>query len=83
MNATRRRLVIASLALLGARASRADEAPDLPLATNLRTDAAEAGRRKVPILLLYSLAGCPYCDQVRRSFLLPMMEVRGLGEREK
>ena len=73
MNGGRRRLLIATLAIIGARAACAKEAPDLPLAVDLRADAAEAKRRKVPILLLYSLAGCPYCDQVRRSFLLPMM----------
>ena len=73
MNGGRRRLLIATLAIIGARAAYAKEAPDLPLAVDLRADAAEAKRRKVPILLLYSLAGCPYCNQVRRSFLLPMM----------
>jgi thioredoxin-related protein len=50
----------------------AQEAPNLPFAIDLRSDAAEAARRGVPVLLMVSLPGCPYCNAVRRSYLLPM-----------
>ena len=50
----------------------AQEAPNLPFAIDLRSDAAEAARRGVPVLLMVSLPGCPYCTAVRRSYLLPM-----------
>jgi thioredoxin-related protein len=60
------------LALFAAAHARAAEAPNLPFAIDLRADAIEAARTGVPIVLLASLPGCPYCNAVRRSWLLPM-----------
>ncbi|MBL0140881.1 MAG: thioredoxin fold domain-containing protein [Betaproteobacteria bacterium] len=44
----------------------------LPLATDLRADARLSRARKEPIVILFSLPGCPYCEIVRRSHLAPM-----------
>lgn len=44
----------------------------LPLASDLR-ELGEAGRRaRVPIVLLFSTPGCPYCREVRRNYLVPL-----------
>jgi thioredoxin-related protein len=51
---------------------RAQEAPNLPFAIDLRSDAIEAAQAGVPVVLLVSLPGCPYCNLVRQSYLLPM-----------
>ena len=47
-------------------------APDLPPAADLRQDATEARARGVPLLLLFSLHDCAYCERARREFLLPL-----------
>jgi thioredoxin-related protein len=65
------RLILVAV-LAPAAIARAQEAPNLPFAIDLRADAAEGARRGVPVLLMVSLPGCPYCNAVRRSYLLPM-----------
>ncbi len=54
-------------------------AGDLTLASDLGQDAAQARARGVPVLVLFSLPGCDYCEQVRRDFLLPMQRDRDAG----
>jgi hypothetical protein len=44
----------------------------LTKATDLHYDAAAAHKAGVPILVLYSLPRCPYCEAIRRSHLAPM-----------
>jgi hypothetical protein len=51
--------------------SRAAETT-LTKATDLQADAAAARKAGVPILVLYSLPGCPYCEAIRRSHLTPL-----------
>lgn len=41
-------------------------------ATNLQTDAREAARRKVPIMIMYSAEHCSFCMRVKREYLIPM-----------
>ena len=41
-------------------------------ALDLASDAQEATRLHIPVLVLYSLPGCPYCESIRRSHLIPM-----------
>jgi hypothetical protein len=69
----RRRFLLAAPALGTALA--ADAAPDsrVPLATNLQADGRDCRARRVPIVVFFSLPGCPYCEIVRRSHLLPML----------
>jgi thioredoxin-related protein len=69
----RRTWALALAALAFAPASRADEAPDLPLARDLRADARLAREQRIPLVILFSLPRCPYCSEVRRLYLLPML----------
>lgn len=50
----------------------AGAASGLVHAKDFKTDARDAARRKVPILLLFSTPGCPYCERVRHEYLMPM-----------
>jgi thioredoxin-related protein len=69
----RRDLILALAALAAAPALRAEDAPDLPLVRDLAADARLVRERRVPFLILFSLPRCPYCSEVRRSHLLPML----------
>ena len=51
-------------------ATAADSA--LIAASDLRSEAAEAATRGQPLLILYSRQNCPYCEEVRKSWLLPL-----------
>jgi thioredoxin-related protein len=60
------RAVVAALALLvAAAAAHADTV--LPAAHDLRASAARAAARGEPLVLLFSLPDCPYCEAVRAS----------------
>ncbi|MBC7381010.1 MAG: thioredoxin fold domain-containing protein [Burkholderiaceae bacterium] len=68
---TRRRFAILAGAVLSpAVALAADTA--LPVPASLKEASRLAGARKEPLVLLVSLPGCPYCELVRRNYLLPM-----------
>lgn len=49
---------------------------DLTLASDLGSDAAQARSRGVPVLVLFSLPDCQYCDRVRHDYLLPIQRGR-------
>ncbi len=53
-------------AVLAARDSTA-----LPVPASLQQAAQAAFAQREPLVLLVSLPGCPYCELVRRSYLLP------------
>lgn len=53
----------------------------LPLASDLRADGRLSRARKAPIVILFSLPGCPYCEIVRRSHLGPMLRDPKAAER--
>jgi hypothetical protein len=57
----------APLAATGASASEAT----LPRIDDLRRDAERVRRERKPLLLFFSTPGCPYCLEVRRSYLAP------------
>lgn len=44
----------------------------LPIPDALSEVAASAARSGEPLVLMVSLHGCPYCDLVRRNYLLPL-----------
>lgn len=67
---TRRRLVTPAAAALPAASVRA--LTELPRPTSLRDAARDSAARGEPLVLLVSLPGCPYCERVRRSHLLPL-----------
>jgi thioredoxin-related protein len=47
-------------------------AQSLAPARDLRADGREAAKLAVPLIVLVSLEGCPHCEAVRRSHLLPL-----------
>ncbi len=66
-----RRESLAALAALAAMPA-AGAGPALVLASDLRADGEAARASRVPIVVLFSLPGCPYCEEIRRSHLVPM-----------
>ena len=69
-DALRRRLLVAAAMAVPALPVRAESALARPVSLPRHAQAAAA--RGDPLVLLVSLAGCPYCEQVRQSYLLPM-----------
>ncbi|AYQ27510.1 MULTISPECIES: hypothetical protein [unclassified Polaromonas] len=72
MNLLGRRQFTAALAgslALPQLARAADTA--LPVPASLPAAAGIAALKKEPLVLLVSLPGCPYCELVRRNYLLP------------
>ena len=63
-------------ALLPAVALAKDSA--LPVPASLPAVAEAAMRLGEPLVLLITLPGCPYCELVRRSYLLPARQDTGL-----
>ncbi len=64
--------LMTSVALLACSLATAADTT-LPAATDLVADAKSATRSVVPVIVLVSLAGCPHCEVVRRSHLLPLL----------
>jgi thioredoxin-related protein len=50
----------------------------LPIPASLPQAASQAAVRGEPLVLLISLPGCPYCELVRRHYLLPARRETGL-----
>jgi hypothetical protein len=50
----------------------------LPVPASLPEAARLAARQGGPLVLLVSLPGCPYCELVRRNYLLPARNESGL-----
>jgi thioredoxin-related protein len=57
-----------------ARPQHAHEAVELPRIDDLRSIAAQMRRERVPLLLFFSTAGCPFCLEVRRNHLAPRLK---------
>ena len=49
---------------------------EIPEITNLNTEAQRAKKLGVPLLILFSMQGCAYCQVVREEFLKPMLRNR-------
>jgi thioredoxin-related protein len=73
MNARRRLLLAGAAAALGARAhaQAVDAEPHLEPLADLRPLLAQVRRRRIPLLVLFSTPGCPFCREVRRGYLVP------------
>jgi thioredoxin-related protein len=50
----------------------------LPVPRSLQQSARSLAARGQPLVLLVSLPGCPFCELVRRSYLMPLVEEAGL-----
>jgi thioredoxin-related protein len=53
--------------------AQADAVDALPVPQDLRAAIAAAAARGEPLVLLVTLAGCAYCEIVRRSYLRPLL----------
>ena len=60
------------LACLAALFLAAPACAQMTAARDLAADARLAAERKIPLLVLFSEAGCPWCERARQEFLLPM-----------
>ena len=49
----------------------------LPVPVSLPQAAQAAAAKGEPLVLLISLPGCPFCEQVRRSYLIPAAQEAG------
>ncbi len=78
---SRRRLLLAAAALGLALPARAEPPGQLEPVRDLQADGKLSRARREPIVVLFSLPGCPYCEIVRRSHLLPMQRDPRLGAR--
>jgi thioredoxin-related protein len=69
------RLIWAGVFLLIVASVQAEVLPYVKVRepTDLQAVAQEARQRQLPILIMFSREGCPYCDVVREEFLKPML----------
>jgi hypothetical protein len=75
MIARRRLLLSGAVLALGARAAAQAGGADahLPPLDDLRALLAQVRSHRAPLLVLFSTAGCPYCREVRNSYLAPRL----------
>ena len=50
-------------------------------AKDFHADARTAAQRQVPIMVLFTTPSCPYCEQVKREYLVPMHQDRSYRDR--
>lgn len=46
---------------------------NLPAARSFEADGKLAASKKIPILVLYTSPGCPYCERAKSEYLVPML----------
>jgi thioredoxin-related protein len=73
MHARRRFLLAGAAVAFGARAGAQSAAgkEHLDAIDDLRPLMAQVRKRRAPLLVLFSTPGCPFCVEVRRSYLAP------------
>ncbi|MEX5744512.1 thioredoxin [Massilia sp. X63] len=69
------------LAAWAAGSGAAAQHTALPAAQDLAKDGRDADRRRVPVVILFSLPECRYCETVRRNYLLPLAREGEPGRR--
>ncbi|WP_136419025.1 thioredoxin [Herbaspirillum sp. ST 5-3] len=68
--------------LFSARAATAsDVSVELPAPIDLSQDGSVAKQRGKPVVILFSLPGCSFCNVVRRNYLAPLL--RDLPEQQR
>ncbi len=77
-HALTRRHIGACLLSMAAGAAWSLQPATLPEASDLTGDLVQALKRGQPLLVLVSLEGCGYCQQVRQNYLAPMRLRSGL-----
>ncbi|MDI1272330.1 thioredoxin fold domain-containing protein [Polaromonas sp.] len=73
----RRRLLLAGAAVFACGASVAAPAV-LPASASLPDELAQALKKGMPLLVMVSLDGCPFCKVARESYLVPLREQQGV-----
>jgi len=68
---------LAALASGAAWPQRKAEVAELPRIDDLRSLTVQMRRERVPLLLFFSTAGCPFCTEVRRNYLVPRLKEAG------
>lgn len=66
-------LLLPALLLGGTRALAETPAPEIPLAEDLQQLGELAQQRQLPILMMFSQAGCSFCERLADDFLRPML----------
>ncbi len=70
----RRRAALAAVSwLLLAPRVRAADAALLPAVDDLQALAAQSARAGIPIIVLFSTPGCPFCHEARQNYLAPRL----------
>jgi thioredoxin-related protein len=67
--------------VLAANAHAVSPALALPEPHDLRADAVRAQRERKPIVILFSLPGCAFCQVVRQNYLAPLLRDLAPNER--
>ncbi len=49
---------------------------DLPLAKNFFADAQQARKNKSPILIMFSIPDCEYCQKIKEDVISPMVQLK-------
>jgi len=63
------------LLLLFSNVSIAEELT-LPVAKNFLVDAQKVWKQKIPILIMFSIPDCPYCEKIKEDVISPMAEMK-------
>jgi hypothetical protein len=74
---SRRQLLLAGGAVCAGASAWAAPAT-LPMAASLPDELAQALKKNEPLLVMVSLAGCPFCHVARESYLSPLRVQQGL-----
>lgn len=67
-------VVAAILAWGAAPLVSAQPADRLPIAKSFEADSKLAAAKKIPILVLYTSPGCPFCERAKSEYLVPMLK---------
>ena len=72
---TRLMFVVAAILAWGAAPLvSAQPADRLPIAKSFEADSKLAAAKKIPILVLYTSPGCPFCERAKSDYLVPMLK---------
>ena len=72
---TRWMMVVAAILAWGAAPlASAQPADSLPFAKSLEADSKLAAAKKIPILVIYTSPGCPFCERAKSEYLVPMLK---------
>ena len=69
-----RRLLLGALLTIPLFGMAAAAETPLPFANNLPQLAAASAKQGLPLILLVSLTGCQFCEQIRRAHLAPLLK---------